>query len=77
MCLAVDFTTDKNAKNGFADDTVAVIVKRVYEKGGIASAIGTAFELAPAYTVSRSDVGLIVGIASEAIVEAARGRGLF
>jgi adenosylmethionine-8-amino-7-oxononanoate aminotransferase len=77
MWLAVDFTTDKTDKNPFTDDTVAAIVKRMYEKGVIASAIGTAFELAPPYTVSRSDLDLTVGIARDAIVEAARERGLF
>ncbi|CAN5549175.1 hypothetical protein BH09CHL1_BH09CHL1_07880 [soil metagenome] len=67
----------QNAKNPFTDDTFASIVKRMGEKGVIASAIGTAFELAPPYTVSRSDLDLTVGIAREAIVEIANERGLF
>jgi adenosylmethionine-8-amino-7-oxononanoate aminotransferase len=75
MWLAVDFTTDKTTKAPFTDDTVAAIVKRMYDHGVIANAIGTAFELAPPYTVSRADMDLTVGIARDAIVEVARERG--
>jgi putrescine aminotransferase len=77
MWLAVDFTTDKATKAAFTDDTVPVIVKRMYDNGLIANAIGTAFEFAPPYTISRADLDLAVGIARDAIVEVAKERGLF
>lgn len=76
MWLAVDFTADKTTKAPFTDDTVAAIVKRMYDHGVIANAIGTAFELAPPYTVSRADMDLTVEIARDAILEVMSERKL-
>jgi putrescine aminotransferase len=74
--LAVDFTSDKTTKAPFTDDTVKAVVARMADAGVIASAIGTSFELAPPYTTSRSDLEQTVKIASEAIREVSRKRGL-
>lgn len=74
--LAVDFTTDKSTKAAFTDDTVIAIVNRMYAAGVIANANGTAFELAPPYTISRADLDQTVGIARDAIVAVAKERGL-
>jgi adenosylmethionine-8-amino-7-oxononanoate aminotransferase len=75
--LAVDFTSDKATKAAFTDDTVVAIVNRMYAAGVIANANGTAFEVAPPYTISRADLDLTVGIARDAIVAVAKERGLF
>ena len=74
--LAVDFTSDKSTKAAFTDDTVIAIVNRMYAAGVIANANGTAFELAPPYTISRADLDLTVGIARDAIVAVAKERGV-
>jgi L-2,4-diaminobutyrate transaminase len=76
MWIAVDFTKDKTTKEAFTDDTVAAIVKRMYDNGVIANAVGTAFELAPPYTISRSDLDLTVEAASRAIREITQERSL-
>ncbi len=76
MWIAVDFTKDKKTKEAFTDDTVAAIVKRMYDNGVIANAVGTALELAPPYTISRSDLDLTVDAASRAIREIVQERSL-
>jgi adenosylmethionine-8-amino-7-oxononanoate aminotransferase len=76
LWIAVDFTKDKQTKEAFTDDTVTAIVKRMYDNGVIANAVGTAFELAPPYTISRSDLDLTVEAASRAIREIVQDRSL-
>jgi adenosylmethionine-8-amino-7-oxononanoate aminotransferase len=73
---AVDFTADKKTKAPFEDDTVATIVRRMYQYGVIASPIGTAFELAPPLIATRADFDLTVEVAARAISEVAKERRL-
>jgi len=73
---AVDFTRDKATKAPFTDDTVKTIVKRMRSLGVIASAIGTALEMAPPLIVSRSDIDRAVAVCAQAVNEIARERGL-
>jgi putrescine aminotransferase len=76
MWLAVDFTSDKETRAPFEDDTVRAVVQRMYEKGVIASPIGTAFELAPPLIATRSDIDEAVRVAAQSIDEVARERRL-
>jgi adenosylmethionine-8-amino-7-oxononanoate aminotransferase len=76
MWLAVDFVADRETRAPFADDTVAAVVRRMYEHGVIASPIGTAFELAPPLIASKDDLDETVRVAALAIDEIARERAL-
>ena len=68
---AVDFSADKKTKAPFADDTVKAIVRRMHELGVIASAIGTALEMAPPLIVTRSDLNRAVEVCAQAVSEIA------
>ncbi len=76
MWLAVDFTKDKATREPFADDTVQAVVRAMYQRGVIASAIGTAFELAPPLIVTRAQIDQTVEVARDAITAVAQRRGL-
>lgn len=76
MWLAVDFTQDRATREAFEDDTVPAIVRRMREYGVLASAIGTAFEIAPPLIASRANAEETVAVAGRAIREIARERGL-
>jgi adenosylmethionine-8-amino-7-oxononanoate aminotransferase len=73
---AVDFTADKRTKAPFADDTVQAIVLRMHDHGVIASAIGTALELAPALIACRADFDRAVEVCARSVHEIARERSL-
>jgi putrescine---pyruvate transaminase len=73
---AVDFASDKSTRAPFADDTVKMIVQRMRELGVIASAIGTALEMAPPLIATRADFDQAVKICAQAIHEVSRARGL-
>ena len=75
MWLAVDFTTDQQTREPFADDTVPAVVKRMHDYGVIASPIGTSFEMAPPLITSRADLDEVAKIAERSIREIARERG--
>ena len=74
--VAVDFTKDKATKAAFTDDTVKAIVARMADHGVLASAIGTAFEMAPPYVATRSDLAHAIKVASQSIREISKERGL-
>ena len=76
MWLAVDFVADRETRAPFEDDTVAAVVRRMYQHGVIASPIGTAFELAPPLIASKADLDETVRVAALAIDEIARERAL-
>jgi adenosylmethionine-8-amino-7-oxononanoate aminotransferase len=76
MWLAVDFTADKETKAPFTDDTVKAVVARMYEHGVIASAIGTAFEMAPPLISTKADLDEAVRVAAQSINEIAAERKL-
>ena len=76
MWLAVDFVADRETRAPFDDDTVAAVVRRMYQYGVIASPIGTAFELAPPLIASKDDLDETVRVASLAIDEISRERNL-
>lgn len=76
LWLALDFTADKETRAPFEDDTVRAIVNRMHDHGVIASAIGTAFELAPPLISTKADIDEAVRIAVQAIDEVARERHL-
>ena len=75
MWLAVDFTKDKQTREPFADDTVHAVVKKMYDDGVIASAIGTSFEMAPPLITSRGDLDEVAKVAERSIREIAKERG--
>lgn len=74
--VAVDLTSDKATKAAFTDDTVKAVVTRMAEHGVIASAIGTAFEMAPPYVASPSDLDHAVKVTAQSIREISAERGL-
>ncbi len=76
MWLALDFTADKATRAPFEDDTVRAIVRRMHDHGVLASAIGTAFELAPPLISTKAEIDEAVRIAVLAIDEVARERHL-
>ena len=76
MWLAVDFTKNKATKEPFTDDTVAAVVRKMYEDGVIASPIGHSFEFAPPYITSRGDLDIAVAAAERAIREIVAERRL-
>ncbi|HEX5498024.1 MAG TPA: aminotransferase class III-fold pyridoxal phosphate-dependent enzyme, partial [Thermomicrobiales bacterium] len=76
MWHAIDFTADRATKAPFADDTVAAIVRRMYDNGVIASPIGTALEMAPPLIATRADLDVAVDVAARSIDEIARERHL-
>jgi adenosylmethionine-8-amino-7-oxononanoate aminotransferase len=76
MWLAVDFVADKETRAPFEDDTVAAVVRRMYQHGVIASPIGTAFEMAPPLIATRADLDEAVRAAARSIDEVARERNL-
>src|SRR4051794_27656572 len=76
MWLAVDFVADRETRAPFEDDTVAAVVRRMYQHGVIASPIGTAFELAPPLIATKADLDETVRVAALAIDEVARERAL-
>jgi adenosylmethionine-8-amino-7-oxononanoate aminotransferase len=73
---AVDFSADKKTKAPFADDTVKAIVRRMHDLGVLASAIGTALEMAPPLIVTRSDMNRAVEVCAQAVSEVAVERRL-
>ncbi len=73
---AVDFTADRQTKAPFKDDTVKAIVKRMREHGVLASAIGTALEMAPPLTTTRSELDEAAEVCARSISEIASERGL-
>ena len=76
MWHAVDFTADRATKAPFIDDTVAAVVRRMYEQGVIASPIGTALEMAPPLIASRGDLDLAAEVTARAIADVTRERRL-
>lgn len=72
----VDFTADKKTKAPFADDTVQAIVTRMHDHGVIASAIGTALEMAPPLIVSRDELDRAVEVCARSVHEIACERRL-
>jgi adenosylmethionine-8-amino-7-oxononanoate aminotransferase len=73
---AVDFTADRRTRAPFADDTVKAIVKRMREHGVLASAIGTALEMAPPLTTTRGELDEAAEACGRAVTEIASERGL-
>ncbi len=73
---AVDFTSDRSTKAAFSDDTVKVIVERMYKYGVMAHAIGTALEMAPPLVVTRADIDRAVEVCARSVTEVANERGL-
>lgn len=76
MWWCVDFTADRRTKAKFADDTVQAIVRRMHDHGVIASAIGTALEMAPPLITGKADLQTAVEVTARSIAEIARERGL-
>ena len=74
--VAIDFTSDKRTKAAFTDDTVKAVAARMADEGVLASAIGTAIEMAPPYVATRSDLDHTVEVAAKAIREISKERGL-
>ena len=72
----VDFTADKKTKAKFTDDTVQAIVTRMHDHGVIASAIGTALEMAPPLVVTTEELDRAVEVCARSVHEIARERGL-
>ena len=73
---AVDFTADRQTRAPFKDDTVKAIVKRMREHGVLASAIGTALEMAPPLTTTRSELDEAAEACGRAVSEITSARGL-
>jgi putrescine---pyruvate transaminase len=76
MWLAVDFTSDKQTKAPFTDDTVKAIARRVRDLGVLVGAIGTAIEVAPPLTSTRQELDRLATVLDRAIGEIERERSL-
>lgn len=73
---AVDFTSDRNTKASFNDDTARAIVERMRELGVMVSVIGrSALEIAPPLIATREDLDMTVAVCAKAIHEVAAHRG--
>jgi putrescine aminotransferase len=76
MWWCVDFAGDKATKAAFTDDTVAAIVRRMSDHGILASAIGTALEMAPPLIATPEQLAQAVDVCVRSVEEVARERGL-
>jgi adenosylmethionine-8-amino-7-oxononanoate aminotransferase len=76
MWHCVDFTADRKTRAPFADDTVQAVVRRMHDHGVIASAIGTALEMAPPLISEPADLDEAVAVCARSVAEVARERGL-
>lgn len=73
---AVDFTRDKRTKETFDDDTVKAVVRRMRDLGVVASAIGSALEIAPPLVVGKEHLDRTIEVCARAITEVAKERRL-
>lgn len=73
---AVDFTKDKKTREPFTDDTVKAVVNRMREHGVIASAIGSALEIAPPLIAGKEHLDQAVEVCARSIAEIAKERRL-
>lgn len=71
---AIDFTSDKDSREPFKDDTVKSVMRAMREKGVLATAIGHAIEMSPPLIATRRDLDIAVEVAAKAINEVARAR---
>ena len=73
---AVDFTADRSTKEPLDGAAVVAIVRRMREKGVIASAIGTALEIAPPLVATQSDLDHGIETCARAVYEVMAEHGL-
>lgn len=71
---AVDFTSNRETKAPFEDDTVKRIARRMLDLGVISSAIGTSVEVAPPLIVTHADLDRTVEAFTAAIDDVATAR---
>jgi adenosylmethionine-8-amino-7-oxononanoate aminotransferase len=76
LWLAVDLTADRATKAPFTDDTAHAIMRRMREHGVLASVMGGAIELAPAYIAERTELDRAAEVIARSIREVADERGL-
>ena len=77
MWIAVDLTADRRTKAPFTDDTARAIVRRMKERGVLASTIGaTAIEMAPPLIAEREHLDRAVAATAEAVRHVGKARGL-
>ena len=72
---AVDFTSDRSTKAPLDPQAVVAIVRRMREHGVIASAIGTALEIAPPLIATQADIDHGIEVCARAVHEVARAHG--
>ena len=73
---AVDFTADRSTKEPLDGAAVVAVVRRMREKGVIASAIGTALEIAPPLVATQSDLDHGIETCARAVYEVMAEHGL-
>ncbi len=73
---AVDFTADRSTKEPLDGAAVVAIVRRMREKGVIASAIGTALEIAPPLVATQSELDHGIETCARAVYEVIAEHGL-
>jgi adenosylmethionine-8-amino-7-oxononanoate aminotransferase len=71
---AIDFTSDKDTRAPFEDDTVTSVVRSIRRKGVLTSAVGHSIEISPPLIATRHELDTAVRVAAEAIQEVAEGR---
>jgi len=71
---AIDFTSNKETREPFEDDTVASVMRSMRRKGVLTTANGHSIEMSPPLIATRQELDTAVRVAAEAIQEVAEAR---
>jgi adenosylmethionine-8-amino-7-oxononanoate aminotransferase len=71
---AIDFTSNKETREPFKDDTVKSVMRSMRRKGVLTTAIGHSIEMSPPLIATRQELDTAVRVTAEAIQEVAEAR---
>jgi adenosylmethionine-8-amino-7-oxononanoate aminotransferase len=71
---AIDFTSNKETREPFKDDTVKSVMRSIRRKGVLTTAVGHSIEMAPPLIATRQELDTAVRVTAEAIQEVADAR---
>jgi adenosylmethionine-8-amino-7-oxononanoate aminotransferase len=71
---AIDFTSNKETREPFQDDTVKSVMRSIRRKGVLTTAVGHSIEMSPPLIATRQELDTAVRVTAEAIQEVAEAR---